>query len=579
MKKERVILFICTLVVLLCLVSIGLADVGIDEINFPDPVFCEYVKQFDADKNASFSDEEISKITYCLVSNMGITNLKGIELFPELSGLHCDQNKLVSLDVSKNPKLQSLWCEDNQLTALNLSNNKSLNDLNCSNNSLQEMDLSQNTKLTSFSCMNNKLTALDLSNHSLLKSVDIRDNQVKTLSLNNCGELLSLICPGNQITSINLKDSPKLSSLICDQNKLTELDVSQNPHLEVLWCSENQLQILNLKQNVKLKSLTCFKNKLSVLDVSSNPLLEVIFCSENQLTKIDLQGTSKITDLTCFNNNLTSLDVSTNKDLNCLLCEHNEIKELDISNNTILCNVVQNNPRKHVYGGADAHDIVENEITISAIQFDPFTVIKAGDFISYPIEDQFLPVEGEEIAVPPQPVESEEISEQPQPVEVENQNTISLDKTKITIKNGKTHTVTATFGNPEDYFTKVKSSNTKVAEADFTGNEIKITPKKKAGKATITVKTANGAKAKITVTVKEGWELNEKSITLKKGKKFQIQVAAFPYNIKAESFVSSKPKVAKVDKKGVVTAKKKGKATITVTLNNGKKLKLKVKVK
>ena len=163
--------------------------------------------------------------------------------------------------------------------------------------------------------------------------------------------------------------------------------------------------------------------------------------------------------------------------------------------------------------------------------------------------------------------------EQPTKAEIE------LDKTKLTIKNGKVQTVTATLSDPGDSIKKVKSSDKKIVKVKFSGNEITVTPKEKAGKATVTVITEKGAEAKLTVTVKESWSLNEKNVTLSKGEKFKIKVSAFPSGIKAEEFESSKPKVAKVDKKGKVTAKKKGKATITVTLSNGEKLKLKVTVK
>ena len=88
-----------------------------------------------------------------------------------------------------------------------------------------------------------------------------------------------------------------------------------------------------------------------------------------------------------------------------------------------------------------------------------------------------------------------------------------------------------------------------------------------------------GAEAKLTVTVKKGWSLSENKITMKKGEKFKIKLSAVPSSIKIKKCESNKPKVAKVDKKGKITAKKKGKATITVTLSNGKKLKLKVTVK
>ena len=157
--------------------------------------------------------------------------------------------------------------------------------------------------------------------------------------------------------------------------------------------------------------------------------------------------------------------------------------------------------------------------------------------------------------------------------------TIKLSKSKLTIKGTKPGIVTAELSDPNDTIATVNSSDTKVAKAKCSGNEITITPNKKAGKATITVTTEMGAEAKLTVTVKEFCELNAKSIILKKGDKFKIKLSAVPTSIKIKNCESSKPKVAKVDKKGNINAKKKGKATIIVTLSNGEELKLKVTVK
>lgn len=78
-------------------------------------------------------------------------------------------------------------------------------------------------------------------------------------------------------------------------------------------------------------------------------------------------------------------------------------------------------------------------------------------------------------------------------------------------------------------------------------------------------------------------KLNVKSkITLKKGKKKTIKYTVYPANAvnKAVKFKSSNKKVAAVSKKGVIKAKKKGKATITITTVEGNvKAKIKVTVK
>lgn len=117
--------------------------------------------------------------------------------------------------------------------------------------------------------------------------------------------------------------------------------------------------------------------------------------------------------------------------------------------------------------------------------------------------------------------------------------------------------------------TTFKSLNKKVATVNANG----VVTAKKKGTAKIEV-TNNGVKKIFTVKVKNP-KLNKKKVTIKKRKTFKIKVKGLVGKAK---FKSSKKKVAKVSKKGVVTAKKKGKATITVTAN-GVKLKLKVTVK
>lgn len=80
---------------------------------------------------------------------------------------------------------------------------------------------------------------------------------------------------------------------------------------------------------------------------------------------------------------------------------------------------------------------------------------------------------------------------------------------------------------------------------------------------------------KITLNVK-------KKITLKKGKKKTIKYTVYPANDvnKKVKFKSSNKKVATVSSKGVIKAKKKGKATITITTVEGNvKAKIKVTVK
>ena len=127
-----------------------------------------------------------------------------------------------------------------------------------------------------------------------------------------------------------------------------------------------------------------------------------------------------------------------------------------------------------------------------------------------------------------------------------------------------------------------KSSNTKIVKVSSKG---KITAQSKTGKATVTVTLKSGKSAKITVTVQKGTVKTEKisglpkSVSLKKGKKTTLKPVLTPLTSQEKiTFTSSDKKVATVDSKGVITAKKKGTAKITVK-SGSKKVTVKVTVK
>ena len=50
--------------------------VAIDEINFPDEKFRNYVKQFDTNEDGTLSEDDIENIVYIDCSYMNILNLK-----------------------------------------------------------------------------------------------------------------------------------------------------------------------------------------------------------------------------------------------------------------------------------------------------------------------------------------------------------------------------------------------------------------------------------------------------------------------------------------------------------------------
>lgn len=129
---------------------------------------------------------------------------------------------------------------------------------------------------------------------------------------------------------------------------------------------------------------------------------------------------------------------------------------------------------------------------------------------------------------------------------------------------------------------RYKSSRAKVAGIDGEG----LVTARREGKTRITI-TTNSKKKKATITIKvvdpnkpSSVVINEgKRVTLKVGQTLQLSTTLAPATAQTTfGWKSGKKGVAAVDANGLVTAKKKGTASITVTTGNKKKATIKVKV-
>ena len=229
--------------------------VHIDADNFPNEHFRSYVKQFDGNKDGWLSKDELDKVTDISIENdQLVSDLKGIEWFKNLKELRCTNNKLTSLDVSKNTKLEVLDCSNNnnKLRSLDVSNNPKLTKLDCNNNYLTSLDLRNNTELIELDCFGNKLNSLNLSNNPKLTKLDCNNNYLTSLGLRNNTELIELDCNNNWLTSLDSSNKKNLTSLNCSNNYLPSLDLSNNTKLSNLNCG-------NQRYNIVLKGTKEFK--------------------------------------------------------------------------------------------------------------------------------------------------------------------------------------------------------------------------------------------------------------------------------------------------------------------------------
>ena len=156
---------------------------------------------------------------------------------------------------------------------------------------------------------------------------------------------------------------------------------------------------------------------------------------------------------------------------------------------------------------------------------------------------------------------------------------IKLNKTKLSLKKGKTYTLKATV-TPKDCTDKAvkwKSSKSSVVKVDANG---KVTAKK-AGTATITAATKNGLKAtcKITVTDPATKVYLTPAMSIKKGSSVKLTASVFPKTATDKlTWSTSNKKVVTVTKSGKIKGVKTGTATITVKTTSGKKATCKVTV-
>ena len=238
------------------------ADVEVNEKNFPDTYFREYISKFDSDKDGYLSNAEIARVRSINVPREDIFNLTGIRFFTALEELDCNSNQLTALNVSANTKLQRLNCFGNQLKTLDVSKNTALEYLYCEYNKLTALNVSKNTALQTLSCYSNRLTDLDVSENTALQY---------------------LYCSGNQLTSLDVSKNTALKELKCVNNKLTALNVSKNTSLYYLNCNDNKLNTLDVSKNTALTRLECRNNQLTALDVSKNTALRYLYCFNNSI--------------------------------------------------------------------------------------------------------------------------------------------------------------------------------------------------------------------------------------------------------------------------------------------------------
>ena len=314
-----------------------------------------------------------------------------------------------------------------------------------------KVDISKNTKLQTVHLVGLKLTELDISQNT---------------------ELITLRCYGNRLTTLDVSNNTKLTWLDCQSNNLTALNISHNPKLKVLLCQHNQLKKLNVSA-VPALNKAVRENQPETMEDGEGQFLSYVDFSDDDCPRV-----------------LVDPDVKLYTDQDILAVE---ALTLDTVKTTLTRTADQKKPTLQLTAAVEPEDAsnpsVEwkssNPKVAKVNQTGKVTALKAGKATITCTAKDGSGVSAKCV------------------ITVQNQlvTRIKLNKTKLSVKMGKTYQLKVKTIKPSDAFNKKvtwKSSNKKIATVDKNG---KVKALKK-GTCTITCTAADGSKIKATCTIK-----------------------------------------------------------------------------
>jgi hypothetical protein len=397
------------------------AQVAVNETNFPDSTFRDYVlSNFDVDGDSVLSPTEIDNTYTIDVSTLPVKSLKGIEYLTNAGSVFCNSCELTSLDLSADTLLNTLQCAYNKITSLVVP--PSLIDLNCINNLLEHLDVSHCSGLLNLYCNNNKLSTLDISADTVLYVLNCANNNLACLDISATkidGDLTTddntyiaqsdangkfdlTTIPGFDVTHATIQKGGTLSgdtltfndlvveynydcgsgfvrkfSLITNKN--IPIDSVNFPDSGFRTYVLDQLDtdkdsLLSSSEVVKATYLDInFMNISSVKGIEYLRMLATVNASDNNLDSLDLSHNPNVQDVDIpFNSGLKSINVSACPKLSSLTFNECSIDSIDISNNHNLDYFLadNNNLRKVDFTG----DSIATFISLSSNPIDSIDV-------------------------------------------------------------------------------------------------------------------------------------------------------------------------------------------------------------
>ncbi len=231
----------CLTVLIVCIASFCFTGcqkgVRINEKNFPDEAFRNYLIKKDHDGDNYYSADQIAFIYGFELT--GCKNLEGIEHFESLWQL-----KLTN-------------CED--ISAIeSVSKLRDLTLVDCKN---VDIDFSKLVNLRRLTITNSNVTVdIDLSDFQKVTEIEIEDSTVRNLTLNNCAILDKVYLHRSTADTVKMNNCPFFSTFtVSEVQNLSSVEITECPNMGGAFFSDcPELSELVLRECTNLSNINIY---------------------------------------------------------------------------------------------------------------------------------------------------------------------------------------------------------------------------------------------------------------------------------------------------------------------------------
>ncbi len=239
-------------------VSADGGNVAINEKNFPDKLFRDYVsEEFDIDEDGVLSAEEIADVTK--IDMLGVYDLKsieGVKNFTSLSYLCAAVTNVTSADLSGMSSLIEVdfdLCDN--FKSINLSGCTGIEKINLWECPITSLDISACSNLTKLNITGCSYLdcSLDLSKFPKLEFADVSRCDLTSLNVSGLKELKLLFCEGNNFKSIDITTCPILMKIYSNHPDIRPIEWSRSDFehngetIKVLQYSDSEIDRENIE--------------------------------------------------------------------------------------------------------------------------------------------------------------------------------------------------------------------------------------------------------------------------------------------------------------------------------------------